>query len=302
MRIGRAYDNDVVLDDPHVAAHHLQLSQQDDGSWLAEDLGSLNGLYLRRQRVAAARLDFGDEALRIGNTWLRPRDTAQTVRPELPLRSNAGWRAWTLALGLVAVLGGLSVLDDWLAQTDRPRWGHYCTSALTLIAMVLLWSGAWAVVSRVFFGAAAFRRQLLIGCCTVLAVALCRRAADVLSYALSWGGFAGGTYIAICLIVAGACLAHLMAVTPRWAGQKAAVVFGLALAAIAWQTVSRSDMREMLGPNTVVSRLQPPALRLVPPQTVDAFLRTSAGLEDSLDQARKKEPPPGSGGEEEDDD
>ncbi len=55
ITIGRAYDNDVVLDDPHVAAHHLRIVRSDAGVLTAEDLGSRNGLYLGRGRESAAR-------------------------------------------------------------------------------------------------------------------------------------------------------------------------------------------------------------------------------------------------------
>src|SRR5690606_23682810 len=43
-RIGRAFDNDVVLSDPHVAPHHLRVSRAGDGTLVAEDLGTINGL------------------------------------------------------------------------------------------------------------------------------------------------------------------------------------------------------------------------------------------------------------------
>ena len=44
VRIGRAYDNDVVLDDPYVAPHHLHLGRNEDGRLQADDLGTVNGL------------------------------------------------------------------------------------------------------------------------------------------------------------------------------------------------------------------------------------------------------------------
>ena len=31
ITIGRAYDNDVVVDDPHVAAHHLRITRGENG-------------------------------------------------------------------------------------------------------------------------------------------------------------------------------------------------------------------------------------------------------------------------------
>jgi hypothetical protein len=300
VHIGRGYDNDIVLDDPFVAARHLRLTQQADGAWLAEDLGSVNGVYLRGRSHASAKLVFDDEPLRIGNTWLRVRNAAQAVPPERPLAADSP--QWALTLALPLAVAALSLLDSWLAQTDRPRWGHALTGALTPVALLMLWSGAWGVVSRAFSGAAHFRRHLLVASVTVLAISLYGHASDLLSYALSWGGLAGAAYVATSLIAAAGCLAQLLTVTPRHAGSKAAAVFGLALAAIAWQALSRTDLRETLGPNTVISHLQPPAFRLAPPRSVDSFLAADAGLKTALDQSRLTDPPPPSAALDDDDD
>ena len=37
-RIGRAFDNDIVVNDPHVAPHHLRIFRGEDGELVAEDL------------------------------------------------------------------------------------------------------------------------------------------------------------------------------------------------------------------------------------------------------------------------
>ena len=39
-RIGRGYDNDVIIDDPYVAAQHLRVFRDEAGQLVAEDLGS----------------------------------------------------------------------------------------------------------------------------------------------------------------------------------------------------------------------------------------------------------------------
>jgi len=52
-RVGRAFDNDVVLDDPHVAPHHLRVFRGEDGELVAEDLGTVNGLYYAFDTFAA---------------------------------------------------------------------------------------------------------------------------------------------------------------------------------------------------------------------------------------------------------
>jgi hypothetical protein len=55
--IGRGSGNTIVLPERHVSARHARLVPE-DGAWWVEDLGSTNGTYVGRHRVAGrARLD-----------------------------------------------------------------------------------------------------------------------------------------------------------------------------------------------------------------------------------------------------
>ena len=51
VRIGRAIDCDLVLDDPHVAAHHATLALREDGVHV-EPAASVNGVRLGRAAIA----------------------------------------------------------------------------------------------------------------------------------------------------------------------------------------------------------------------------------------------------------
>ena len=63
--IGRSPDCDVFLDDVTVSRKHAVLVRDDDGGFRIEDQGSLNGTFLNRKRIDAAKLENGDE-LQIG--------------------------------------------------------------------------------------------------------------------------------------------------------------------------------------------------------------------------------------------
>jgi hypothetical protein len=66
--IGRASDNDVIVDDPEVSRHHCQLKLQ-HGAYGFADLGSRNGSYVNGQRVSEIALGPGD-LIRIGSTLI----------------------------------------------------------------------------------------------------------------------------------------------------------------------------------------------------------------------------------------
>ncbi len=50
VRLGRAYDNDVILYDRHVCPHHAKLWQNEQGQWQLQDLASLNGSFLQPEQ------------------------------------------------------------------------------------------------------------------------------------------------------------------------------------------------------------------------------------------------------------
>ena len=64
--IGRASDNDVIVDDPMVSRHHCQLKLQ-HGAYGFTDLGSRNGSTVNGQPVSQIALGPGDR-IRIGDT------------------------------------------------------------------------------------------------------------------------------------------------------------------------------------------------------------------------------------------
>ena len=64
--IGRASDNDVIVDDPMVSRHHCQLRLQ-HGAYGFADLGSRNGSSVNGQPVSQVALGPGD-VIRIGDT------------------------------------------------------------------------------------------------------------------------------------------------------------------------------------------------------------------------------------------
>ncbi len=66
--IGRAPDNDVVLDDPSVSGHHARLSWS-GATLVVEDLSSSNGTFVDGRRVRSERMRPGQE-LRFGQVPL----------------------------------------------------------------------------------------------------------------------------------------------------------------------------------------------------------------------------------------
>ncbi len=69
VTLGRAAGCQVPLDDAYASQVHARVFQR-DGQWYVEDLGSTNGTYLNRRRVAGPMVISRRDKLQIGNTVL----------------------------------------------------------------------------------------------------------------------------------------------------------------------------------------------------------------------------------------
>ncbi|KGK01095.1 FHA domain-containing protein [Thalassotalea sp. ND16A] len=71
VNIGRGFNNDIILSDPHVCPEHLSL-QCEDGIWFVDDLESLNGSILADKQSITRRhtIESGD-IIQLGKSQLR---------------------------------------------------------------------------------------------------------------------------------------------------------------------------------------------------------------------------------------
>jgi hypothetical protein len=77
LTIGRARDNDLVLDDGRVSRHHARLLPR-HGTLVLNDLGSTNGSWVNGERVAEVVLGEGDR-IELGETVLLVESVADDV-------------------------------------------------------------------------------------------------------------------------------------------------------------------------------------------------------------------------------
>jgi len=289
VRIGRAYDNDIVLDDPHVAAHHLHVTRDVDGVWYAEDLGSLNGLRAAGSRLRVERLALRDGAIvQVGQTLLRMRDASDAVAAELPLMHPRPY--WLYGIVAVVAACGLALLSQWLGETAEPKLIRYLSPLLALIAMIVLWVTGWAVFSRIFTGLARFGLHLAIAGTALLVVTLWDLAVTYGAFAFSATVLTGTVRAVAWAAFTLACYLHLRAFGRSGRPIKAGVALALGLLGFVTQSLNVAERRSEQGSAPVLERLAPPSLRLAPLEPREAFLDRAAGLRATLDEAREKQP------------
>lgn len=155
LRLGRALDNSLVLDDPHVAPHHATLAPDASGQLVLQVGDSRNGVQVGRLSLQAGQsttLPGGDALLQIGNLRLRLRLAGTPVAAELllarPLAQPlvAGTTLWAMALAWVAAQVG----HRWLALDPGADLVQWLPWLLGLPLGLALWCGMWALGSKLF--------------------------------------------------------------------------------------------------------------------------------------------------------
>jgi hypothetical protein len=226
-RIGRGYDMDVIVNDPYVAATHLEIRDAGDGGLEAVDLCSLNGTSRvgDATRISATRIQ-GDDVFRVGHTQLRVRLPGHAVSPEIPLQARAWDRHPGAFAGSVALLTGIVAWSGFVVTYDTDQSGIFSLSVLVSL-LVLSWAAVWSLVGRTCHGNGNFWAHGIVaflGCAVILIV---DALTGYLDFSLDLHGFDLVWTFCAAIVLAGMLYRHLrltVRMSPRSVGILSIVV------------------------------------------------------------------------------
>jgi hypothetical protein len=287
IRLGRAYDNDFILDDPHAAAHHAIVESTEDGSLQIRDLGSQNGIIHRGQRRSDMALD-GHQVVRLGHTNLRIRASDFPVDAEVADTTLHSWEgARPALLGLLLIIL-LSASDTWLLDTEKFQAIHYLLAMIYLLGAALAWSGLWALANRVFGGHPRFGRHLFILACGLLAIQFWAAGSDILAFAMSLEVLTRYGAIVSIAITATMLFFHLYTINPQRVRRFGATCALLALLVSGIVTMNNYQSTGHTGSELYMHVLLPPEFRLSKDKPVAQFITDAASLKTKVDAERGK--------------
>lgn len=285
IRIGRAYDNDFIVDDDYAAAHHAVV-EQGPGGLVLRDLSTRNGIVHKGRRIKDMLALDGDTVVRMGHTSLRIRSADHHVAPELADRTMHGWEGVLPgAAGLVLTLL-TALLVAWLtdASDDLERYAQFPAAA---VGIGLAWSGLWAFGNRLFGRRARFGRHLFIYGCALAALVGARLLASVVAYAWSFEWATGyASHVAV-LTVAVAIYFHLTTVTPQFRRRLRLACGGLAVLASILILAGNLQRHGRTGDELYMPVLLPPELRASPDVPVADYIDQVAAMKKDIDAARR---------------
>ena len=322
LRVGRAFDNDLVLSDPHVAAHHFVIDRDPniEGAHELQVGETRNGVSCDSKRLrsgerctlaltspvngsvsADASADTNAAAgewteLMLGRTRLRLRLPGHALPPEVPLAPSTPLtrRVGPTVIAVLALLAA-QVFSTYLDVDPDSLVRAVGSMLMTSLTGAVVWCGAWALLSKTFTRQARFGWHLRVFVFASIALLLVNSAPAVLAFAFSWPWMSDFSFIGTFVVGAVAVYFHLLAVEParhhllRWvAGVGALVGIGLML----WLNVQRTDL---YGDELYMNHIYPPALRLATPVAADRFVNGLTALKPLLDK-KAQEPARGDSG------
>lgn len=315
LTLGRAYANDIIVDDPFVDAHHARIRFTSSGEVVLEDLGSVNGVRSGRTRLPASiPMHSGFEA-QVGRTMLRFHDLDDPVPPALrdedqappsppvreariavastvsddPLTNRRIVRWGTILLPFATI--GVFALYSWLGTTERSSASDAFAAAIGFTVLASLWAGLWALAGRIVVHRLNFKTHLAIAATATLVALGIATVSD-------WSAFLfprGLVFPAIVTVLSLGLLASVLAshleysshlsARHRWRfGAAVALgVLGLGLLSTLIDDEKFSDVP------TFSNTLKPLSSTIIPAQGIDEYRRVMVEAKKEVDEAVVKE-------------
>ena len=285
LRVGRSLDNDLVLDDPHVAGHHFTVDANEDGVFLAVG-DTVNGVAVGPQRLVAGerwQAAAAPSTIVAGRSHLRLRLAEHPLAPEMPLAATRVLSPGLTHIAWLVVLNVLALVFSTYLEVDPDMFAR--TVSMTLmgsVAIALGWCGAWTLLSKLFTRQAHFAWHVRVLLTSALALEVVDALSAFLGFSFSWPWLPGYAFVAQTAVASLGLYFHLQAVEPHrlfFTRAFAATAFVAGVGLLGWGHWQRADSTRS---DLFQSAMFPPALRVAQPVDTDAFLARLQSLEAPL--------------------
>ncbi|TKB46743.1 FHA domain-containing protein [Thalassotalea mangrovi] len=167
LQIGRGYQNDLILSDPHVCAEHLQLRFDNEQQlWFVKDMQTLNGsINGSGKRMDVEQVLKSGDVIRVGKSQLRfllpdhpVADSVKFSKMEHFVEFSAQW--WVI-LTVITAFTLINALFAYLNTDIREiSYSKVFTDALLTSLVVFIWPLVCAFIAFINKHEARLRNQI----------------------------------------------------------------------------------------------------------------------------------------------
>lgn len=298
MKIGRSFEADLVLDDPHLAPLHAELDEVNGQVHLRVG-ETINGAVVGNKHLQAGEamaLDVA-RALRLGNTRLRVRLASEPMAPERPLDRHlvqaalapVGASLWRVVLPLLLISLLSMLFDEWLDNDPGTPLNNYLSSSLILLGVTMGWALFWSLGSKLFQGKLDYLAHLRLTLIYGLVWTVLDAVLPLLAFATDWSFLSHVSGVVGAGVLCALVWAHLGLILP---GHRAGVTVGVAtmylvgLGLHIWLNEQRTGQAFT---ERYVTALPPPAWRLASAKPASVLIQDARDLKDKLDRQAKED-------------
>lgn len=296
MILGRGYDCDVIVDDPYVAARHVQLGPPDGAGGIAvRELDTRNGLHRvdtrkgrRGQRLAGASSVQAGQWLEAGRTRWRVCRTDTPVAPERLLEAQWHAPAWLNGLLVLAVAAAMG-FEYWFAAYEKFEWLVGASAVFAVLGGVMAWAAAWGLLARLFHAPAQFSRHLAWACAMVCVALMSPWPLATLAYGLDWPGLLRWAWPLSWALAAVGVAGHWLIAFGR-PGKRASLA-GLAflVLSIGMTAAGYWQAKRQLTPVDFMAVIRPPGWHWTGAASLDDLYRDSRAQRSVVDSLRSSD-------------
>ena len=285
VHIGRAIDSDLVLDDPHVAAHHATLDMREDGLHVLP-AASVNGVRLGRASVApgSAPLLPPSGQMTLGATTLRVRLANEVLAPEQRLLDVHHFerRHGATLVALIVFASLWKAFDLWLSAVPGSPGSALAWGYLSAPAGLVIWCAVWAIGSMLFQRRFAFWAHLQVALTWLLVAVVVEQATQQLAFAFSMPSVDKAGRLVFVAALAMMMWHHMGLLLPTRRRAFAIAIGSAVIVGGGLLLIDRSMQQQPLVGDLYLGTISLPGVRLARTVSADAFVKSAAPLQQTL--------------------
>lgn len=292
ITIGRGYDNDIILSDPHICPHHAEITTNDKGEIILRDLKSVNGTHTKKhQPIQADYVITSGEEVIIGKTHIRIFQHDHAITPSVRLNiieqvANTAGKPWVTALAFILVVL-LNILLGFSEQLKEFHTGRMLIYVMDVVLMIVVWVTGWSIYARLKKHELRLFAQLTVSLVFILLSQLNQELVD-------WLNFHTGSSTAVDIISVGVAVALVISLIwmnfylsgfqspkTRWLYSSGLTVLFMGFAYV---VVTIDSDRFAYRPNYYTS-LYPPSIIVYPEQSIADYLKNAEKVFAEVDES-----------------
>ncbi len=290
-KIGRGYDNDIIIDDPYISPTHITINSLED-TFTVNDNNSKNGLFSLHPFKQQQALNIEDDSrVRIGHTDIRFRFTGHPVKEAIQERNKPSKISMLLTSGFILpivwiVFGLLFMLNNYIEDTGLVTIQGLLSDVFPILIVLALWAAGWSIVSKIVTHRFYFSFHAIWASVLTILSTLVDNLANYFEFSFSLPGSAGVIVFILGVIVTSILLYGHLRYSTTFSDQKSrvsAITASIILLGLV-EVLSFLNAPKFTNKPNYSGIIKPSSYIFAQQETLDVFFKNTQQLKSEIDE------------------